>query len=409
VEELGVAVECRDEWVSKPKVAIVTSSVSRSAGGLFDAVRGLVLQLPNAGVAPHVYGLEDAHTRQDAAAWETVPLTISEPWGPKSVGFSPAMRQALLRSDAALVHTHGIWMHPSADVVAWRRKCNKPYLISPHGMLDRWILNRSKAKKWLALALYERAHLRGAACFHALNGEEAHGIRAAGFNQPIAIIPNGVDVPEAVVQPKPLWWEDGFQGKRLLLYFGRLHPKKGLDNLLLAWKSLVQARLLDRRLLLIIGGWGDEAYIDQLQRIVDGRAVDFGIRFVGPQFGEAKRQTYAACDGLILPSFSEGLPMVPLEAWSVGVPCALTTACNLPEAFNAKAAFKIEASAEDIKRFLTDFGAIEQSELSAIGERGRALIADRFVWTSVAQRMAAVYRWLTGHGGRPDFVVDEVV
>jgi glycosyltransferase involved in cell wall biosynthesis len=397
------------ESTSKPTVAIVTSSVSRSAGGLFDALRGMVRQLPDHGVAAHVYGLEDMHTQLDRAAWDATPLTTSRPLGPPSIGFSPAMRRALMCSNAALVHTHGIWMHPSADVVAWQRKYRKPYLISPHGMLDRWILDRSRVKKWFALTVYERSHLRGAACFHALSLEEARGIRAAGFSQPIAIIPNGVEVPEAEVHAKPSWWDESLQGKRLLLYFGRLHPKKGLDNLLLAWKSLIRAGLLDQRLVLVLGGWGDQAYVDQLHKIVDGPTVDYRVRFVGPQFGDAKRQTYAACDGLILPSFSEGLPMVPLEAWSHGLPCALTEACNLPEGFEAGAAFRVETNVEDIKRFLVQFGANSQRELVETGERGRALVVERFEWSQVAHRMAKVYRWLIDDGERPNFVVDHLI
>lgn len=396
------------ENVSIPTVAIVTSSVSRSAGGLFDAVRGLVKQLPEAGVAPHVFGLEDPFTEHDRSAWNPTPLSTGKSLGPPSVGFSPTLRRSLMGADAALVHTHGIWMYPSADVVAWRKKSHNPYLISPHGMLDRWILNRSRVKKWLALAAYERAHLRGAACFHALSLEEARGIRDAGFSQPIALIPNGVDLPGLIVRQKPSWWDDDLEGKRLLLYFGRLHPKKGLDNLLLAWKSLIQTRLLNQRLVLVIGGWGDQAYINQLNQIVEGRAADYRVRFVGPQFGEAKQQTYAACDGLILPSFSEGLPMVPLEAWSHGLPCALTDQCNLPEAFVAGAAFRIDADVEDLKRFLVEFSVAEDRDLSAIGERGRALVAKRFVWSYIAQRMATVYRWLLGSGERPEFVVDHV-
>ncbi|RQR24895.1 glycosyltransferase [Burkholderia sp. Bp9143] len=406
---MGLTVKAIGERASVANVAVVTSSVSRNAGGLFDAVRGLVLQLPDAGISPHVFGLEDGHTQEDRAEWGAIPLTTSKPLGPKSIGFAPAMRQALLSSGAELVHTHGIWMHPSADVVAWRRRYGKPYLISPHGMLDRWILNRSKVKKWIALTGYERAHLREAACFHALSLEEARGIRAAGFEQPIAIIPNGVHMPKTEVRTKPSWWSDNLEGKRLLLYFGRLHPKKGLDNLLLAWKAMFQDGTLDPRLVLIVGGWGDQAYIDQLHQIVEARGADYQVRFIGPQFGGAKQQTYAACHGLILPSFSEGLPMVPLEAWSVGVPCALTDACNLPEGFDAGAAFRIGADVDDIKQFLVKFGAADERTLSEIGERGRVMVAERFIWRSVAERMAAVYRWLLAEGERPEWVVDGAV
>ena len=387
-------------------IAVVTTSVSRNAGGLLDAVSGLVLRLPDSGIEPHVFGLEDAYTQDDRAAWGPVQVTTAKALGPKSIGYSPAMRRALLNSDVALVHTHGIWMHPSADVVAWQRKYRKPYLISPHGMLDRWILRRSRIKKWVALAGYERAHLSGATCFHALSLEEARGIREAGFKQPIAIIPNGVNMPMAEVRSRPSWWDGSCEGKRLLLYFGRLHPKKGLDNLLLAWKSMFQESKLDERLELVIGGWGDQPYIDHLQQIIGGQTADYRVRFVGPQFGEAKRQTYLACHGLILPSFSEGLPMVPLEAWALGVPCALTDACNLPEGFDASAAFRIRADVDDIKRFLAEFGSLRDNELRLIGEQGRVLVAERFVWSSVAERMAAVYRWMLGETGRPDWVAE---
>ncbi|RQS48327.1 glycosyltransferase [Burkholderia sp. Bp8986] len=406
---MGLTVKAIGERAPVANVAVVTSSVSRNAGGLFDAVRGLVLQLPDAGISPHVFGLEDNHTLEDRAEWGAIPLTTSKPLGPKSIGFAPAMRQALLSSGAELVHTHGIWMHPSADVVAWRRRYGKPYLISPHGMLDRWILNRSKIKKWIALTGYERAHLRGAACFHALSLEEARGIRAAGFEQPIAIIPNGVHMPQTEVRTKPSWWSDNLEGKRLLLYFGRLHPKKGLDNLLLAWKATFQDGTLDPRLVLIVGGWGDQAYIDHLHQIVEARGADYQVRFIGPQFGGAKQQTYAACHGLILPSFSEGLPMVPLEAWSLGVPCALTDACNLPEGFDAGAAFRIGADVDKIKQFLVKFGAADERTLSEIGELGRMMVAERFIWRSIAERMAAVYRWLLAEGERPEWVVDGAV
>jgi poly(glycerol-phosphate) alpha-glucosyltransferase len=115
-------------------------------------------------------------------------------------------------------------------------------------------------------------------------------------------------MPVTEVQSRPPWWNGSYEGKRLLLYFGRLHPKKGLDNLLSAWKSMFQENKLGPGLELIVGGWGDQSYIDHLQRIVENRAADYRVRFVGPQFEEAKRQTYAACHGLILPSFSEGLP-----------------------------------------------------------------------------------------------------
>jgi glycosyltransferase involved in cell wall biosynthesis len=389
------------------KIAIVTSSVSRNAGGLFDAVRGLAQQLPPLGVVPHVYGLMDSYTEDDRGEWSPIGLTAVKSIGPRSIGYSPGMREQLMRSGAALVHTHGIWMYPSANVVAWRRKFGRPYIISPHGMLDRWILNRSKIKKMLALSAYEGEHLKGAACFHALNQDEANSIRALGYRQPIAILPNGVNIPRISANVRPSWWSEDLAGKRLLLYFGRLHSKKGIDNLLVAWRSLSETGQLDQQLTLVVGGWGEGAYVEQLHKILDNRQQDFRVKFIGSQFGEDKVRTYAACDAVVLPSFSEGLPLVPLEAWAVGVPCALTKECNLPEAFERGAAIEISSDVNGLREFIKKFGTVDISELQVIGERGFSLVAEKFVWSSIAEKMAFVYRWLLGDGDRPDFIVDE--
>ena len=86
----------------------------------------------------------------------------------------------------------------------------------------------------------------------------------------------------------------------------------------------------------------------------------------------------------------------------------MTDECNLPEGFEVGAAFRIGTGIDDIKRFIAEFGAAEPSELKAIGARGRALVVERFAWSDVARRMAAVYRWLIGDGERPDFAVDRV-
>ncbi|MFP3504713.1 glycosyltransferase [Burkholderia sp. SIMBA_062] len=388
------------------RVGFVTASASRTGGGLFDAVRGLALALPANGFVPRVFALNDANTDSDLPQWRGTQVTTCDAVGPAMLGYSPALRTSLLASDAHIVHTHGIWMHPSADVVAWHRHQRKPYVISPHGMLDRWILNRSKLKKWLALAAYERSHLNRAACFHALNREEADAIRAIGLKQPIAVVHNGVAIPELDSPGLPSWWSGELASKRLLLYFGRLHPKKGVENLLTAWKDRVIADSINARWNLIVGGWGDPPYISQLRGMVREGVNGDGVHFVGPQFDHDKAKTYAACDCVILPSFSEGLPMVPLEAWSFRKPVALTRECNLPIGFSRHAAFEILNSVEGLRDFLDDLHGIDNARLMAMGNGGRALVEASFTWKAVATQMADVYGWLMGFREKPPCIIE---
>ncbi|RQR30795.1 MULTISPECIES: glycosyltransferase [unclassified Burkholderia] len=388
------------------RVGFVTASASRSGGGLFDAMRGLALDLPGAGVTPQVFALRDAHTEEDLAQWGGVQVTTFDPVGPAMLGYSPQLREALLATDVHLIHTHGIWMHPSADVIAWHRRQSKPYIISPHGMLDPWILNRSRLKKWIALRAYERSHLNRAACFHALNFEEADAIRAAGLKQPIAVVPNGVVIHDTNGNELPSWWQDGFSSKNLLLYFGRLHPKKGIENLLSAWKECVKNGSIKDRWNLIVGGWGSASYTDKLRSMVGEGVNADGVHFIGSQFGADKARTYAACDCVILPSFSEGLPMVPLESWSFRKPVAITRECNLPIGVERGAAFEIGNSVEELRNFIVELCGVTDAQLREMGELGRSLAEEKFSWNAIAMQMAGVYNWLIGIEKKPAFVID---
>ncbi|KWF12763.1 glycosyltransferase [Burkholderia pseudomultivorans] len=388
------------------RIGFVTASASRTGGGLFDAMRGLALELPAVGFVPRVFALKDAYTHEDLPQWRGTQVTTCDRAGPAMLGYSRRLRMELLASDTQLVHTHGIWMHPSADVVAWHRREGKPYIVSPHGMLDRWILNRSKLKKWVALAAYERSHLHRAACFHALNHEEADAIRAAGLKQPIAVVHNGVAIPGAERPGLPAWWNADLGFRRRLLYFGRLHPKKGVENLLAAWKEKVATDSINARWNLIIGGWGEPSYIAQLRSMItEGVAAD-GVHFIGPQFGDDKARTYAACDCVILPSFSEGLPMVPLEAWSFRKPVALTRECNLSIGFDKNAAFEVRNSVAGLREFLGELQDIDDARLTAMGDNGRTLVEGYFTWNAVAAQMAEVYSWLMGLRKKPACVIE---
>lgn len=139
------------------------------------------------------------------------------------------MRGRLESGRLSLLHIHGLWMYPSVACMQWSRG-KRPYLVSPHGMLDGWALRNSAWKKILAARLYENRHLRGAACLNALNESEAASIRAYGLRNPVCIVPNGVDLPDQ----RPTLGG----GEKVCLFLGRLHPKKGLPALLSAWAKI---------------------------------------------------------------------------------------------------------------------------------------------------------------------------
>lgn len=385
------------------RVGLLTGSVSRDGGGGREVVLELSRVLQRSGdVRPYVFGTRDRHTDADRADWSPVPITACPVIGPRRLSFSPALRSAVLHAPLDVLHVHGLWMHGSAIALAWQRRTGGPRVVSPHGMLDPWAL-RGRWAKAAALRTYEGAHLRRAACIHALNAAELDCIRALGIRTPVCVVANGVAPPAAGSLPRPSWTNFLPSDARVLLHLGRIHPKKGLAGLLQAL-AIVKRRGLLGPWRLVIAGWDQKDHAAELQAIADGLNLMDRVLIVGPQFGADRDATYRAADAFVLPSFSEGLPMAVLEAWANGLPALLTEHCNLAEGFAAGAAIRIDTAPEVMACQIAGFFALDDARLAEIGARARRLAADRFSWEQRAAEMASVYRWLLGRAAKPPCV-----
>ena len=404
------------------RTANLTHSISRNAGGLFESVRRLVQSLGDTGMDVRVLGVQDEFTAEDVTAWAPVWAMGFKPAWPTSFGYSPKFFSSLVEFAPQVTHTHGLWVYPSVATNHYCRRSKTPYLISPHGMLDPWAIRNSRWKKVIAYFLYEGAHLNGARCVRALCESEARSIRQVGLKNHIAIIPNGIDLPTAPPRQDPPWHGLLEPGRKTLLFLSRIHPKKGLPNLLQAWaQSRKAAPHRAEDWTLIVAGWNQGGHEQELQRLAtdlelpwaDTRTGNAGGRdsrgasvlFVGPQFGPAKVACYHGCDGFILPSFSEGLPMVVLEAWAHGKPVVMTPECNLPEGFACGGAVSIEANPDRIARGLDLFWSMTDAERISMGRRGYELTRARFAWPHLAEEMKEVYEWMLGGGSPPSCVV----
>lgn len=385
------------------KVGTVTASISRNAGGLFESVRKLTIS-----IAEHesfenvVFSLEDKYTRADEAAWIPLSVKVVDVLGPRRFGFAPDLYRELANADLDVIHNHGIWMYPSIAVKRLAHDRSIPYVVSAHGMLDPWALANSRWKKRVAESCYERRHLSGAACLRALCEAEADAMRAFGLKNPICVIPNGIDLPpEKPGGPAP-WANLVPAGKKILLYLGRIHPKKGLTDLLRAWDKLLKSpSSRGAEWHFVVAGWDEGGHQERLMALARMLGISSSVAFVGPQFGDAKRATYSAADAFILPSLSEGLPMVVLEAWSYRLPVLMTPACNLPEGFEAEAALEIRPEIENIAEGLNMLLSLSDSERESMGMRGQDLVRSKFRWHRIGAEMARVYEWILGGGAPP--------
>ena len=475
-------------------VLCVLESASRVDGGIFEAECALQRELVlSQGCAVNVVALRDGFTDLDSKKWLPICPQTAKVLGPKGFGYAPELSH-LMGGQFDLAYCAALWKYPSWAVLNWQKKTNKPVVVAPHGSLDAWALNNSRWKKSAVSWLFKQEQLERATCFRALCTAEADAIRSYGLKQRIEIIPNGVELPEGSFKFPDLSLQA--QGKKMLLFLGRIHPKKGLVNALRAWAEIRNSPSAIRdsaEWQFVIAGWDQGAHEAELKALcaqlglrtafrttkdtniheniqpriariytdkteAQGGAwasqagpafsnpstsqlardcentsptrsasdpasslatsysrpatapkalnLDAGrspldsaeVLFFGPAFGEEKEALLRSADAFILPSFSEGLPMSVLEAWSYGLPVLMTPECNLPEGFANHAALEIRSGGGSFQGsdFSFQHGLRALLEMSgaqraSMGLRGRKLVEEKFTWQKVAAQMRALY------------------
>ncbi|MFM9102496.1 MAG: glycosyltransferase, partial [Cyanobium sp.] len=155
---------------------------------------------------------------------------------------------------------------------------------------------------------------------------------------------------------------------------------------------------------LALGGYGDQGALARRVAAAQARGELQRLRLCGPVFGADKAAVLAAASAFVLPSFSEGLPMAALEAMAHGLPCLLSAACNLPEAFAAGAALPAEPNPAPLAAALEQLFALSPAERAAMAAAGRAHVAAHYSWPQVAEHTRQLYAWILGGGERPEFV-----
>lgn len=365
------------------KIAALVGNTSEDGGGMAIAAIELCRSLRRRGLDVSIFSSTDHGRSPDLISYKVAYPARFE-WSRELMGF-------LREGDFDIVHTHGLWTYRSIAALTWRAETKRPIIISPHGILNEAALARSAIKKKIARFLFEKRHIANAACLHALNRAEEVSIRHQGYRGPVAIIPNGVELADrSLPAARPEWARDA--GKRTLLYLGRIHPGKGLMELVVAWRKLLDTdSAAASRWQIVIAGWDEAGFKKVLESKIEEFSLDGRVIFPGPIFGEEKRAAFLHSSSLILPSHYEGMPMAVLEAWAHGLPVIMTPECNLAEGFDAGAAFPITRDAEKMARQLGQIIA-DESAFREAGEKGRELVSNFYSWELAAKRMGQLYK-----------------
>jgi glycosyltransferase involved in cell wall biosynthesis len=295
------------------------------------------------------------------------------------------------------LHVHGLWEQSTRVAVRIARAERLPYVLSAHGMLEPWALNNKRWKKLIYSALIERSNVGNASCLHALTQAEADDYRRYSYTRSVVVIPNGVEVPPNLSPELFFSKYPQLKGKRIVLFLGRIHFKKGLDNLVKAWRQVVSAH---KDVHLVLAGPDSENTQQSIARMVKEYELQDVIIFTGMLQDKIKWSALAAAECFVLPSYSEGLSVAALEAMGAGLPVILTDRCHLPEVRERSAGWVIPVGVEPLHRAIGELLENSLTSNRSIGERASALVRDRFTWPRVALQMSEVYTWVAG-GNRP--------
>jgi glycosyltransferase involved in cell wall biosynthesis len=237
---------------------------------------------------------------------------------------------------------------------------------------------------------YQKWALQQATLFHVTSEEEVEALRDLGLEQPVALIPNGVQLPEL---------DDtvaSSSSRQRALFLSRLHQKKGLPMLIEAWAEIRPAGWE-----LVLVGPSEEGHRAELEEQVRVHGLEDVVTFAGSVSDEEKWAVYQSADLFVLPTYSENFGIVVAEALAAGVPVITTTGTPWRELETQDCGWWVAPEKEAIGQALGEAVHAADEQRRAMGERGRRLVESRYSWRGVAEQMHATYRWLTGDGDRP--------
>jgi glycosyltransferase involved in cell wall biosynthesis len=381
-------------------IAVIISSLRKSAGGPTRTAINLHTSLLSKGVTPrflvpraHANSL-DLHVRN--TNYIRYSFVKSYTLRKLRLSYEPAFTKTLKHictCDAIhLIHNHGLWLPSNHSAARVAGDLGLPLVINVHGMLTKWAMKHKAWKKYLAWILYQKHDLLSARVLLVNSEREIADLRDLGLNNPIGILPWGVDLPELPKESCP-------RSQKKVLFLGRIYPVKGLSNLVVAW-----SRLKPKGWRLIIAGPDEGSHRSHLEQIVREKGLTDSVSFIGPVKEEDKWELYRSSDLLVLPSFTENFGLVVVEALASGIPVITTKGTPWSDLVTYGCGWWIDIGTEPLVQALNEALSLGSSQLREMGLRARNLAGERYNWSSIAGQMRSIYDWILFGGPVPGSV-----
>ena len=305
------------------------------------------------------------------------------------VKFYKYLKSVINKND--YLHVQSLWRFHSIVPFILKKKLKFNLIYSPRGTLDKYALSFSKFKKQIFYNLFlQKKSLELADYFHATSEKEYKEIREMGFSQPIAIIPNPIQKTTMKENKK----------RNVISFVGRIHPIKGLDNLLAAWKEVYHIMKYDLK---IYGVWENKNYVDKLQNYIKKNKIK-RVKIYGSIYGEEKNKLYQTSSFTIFPSFTENFGNSIGESLMNGTPVLVSDKTPWENVQNLKCGFIFNNSIGSIKDVLIEINKIKKSEIENYSINSRNYALKTFSKDIVEDSFYNFYSWINNKENQPNFI-----
>lgn len=330
------------------------------------------------------------------------------------LGRSPKMLKGLGEAcrTADIIHNNSFWMFPNVypfNAIKKSENTRCKLVNAPRGTLAEWSLKHH----WLQKKLFgwfggQYAAMAATDMWHATCEKEYEEIRALGYRQPVAIVPIGMDLPELKPRNALNAWNRDRRNKRVV-FFGRLHKVKAIDNLILAWEKICSQLPPNSSVCSVVQNWElviagpDGGIRGYLEEMVADRKIP-RVSFVGEINGQSKYEFLSAADIYVLPSHTENFGITVAEALACGTPVIASQGTPWQGVERERCGRWVPIGVEPLAAALKKMMVMDNDERRYMGERAREWMARDFSWKGIGAKMKEAYEWLLGQGDRPEWV-----
>ncbi len=324
-------------------------------------------------------------------------LTLLKASLPRRIWRAALGQQTILKESIAranIVHLHGIWMWPQWAAAREARRIKRPIVLSIHGMLEAFMWQRQTWLHQLKKTIYWRSvaypAFKYATVIHALTKKEADDLVNYFPGQRIEIIPNSLDLEQ--IDKILIDCPQEQSTNPYILFLGRLHPKKGIDLLIQAF-----AHLRNTKMTLKIAGAvqeKDKGFGQYLLGLVQQLGLEKQVEFLGAVQGQSKWGLYRNAWAFYLPSHSEGLAMVNLEASACRTPVITTFQSGVTDLWSTHGGMLINPNVEEVAESLLQVTQWSRSERDQRGNSLRSLVESTYSSNVLTPQWIALYNEL---------------